>query len=339
MQTTDFDFTYPEELVATHPAPQPRIAYFNRAQNALKEITKNELFDLFSPGDAIVINDTQVLPRRITSSSGLEILFLDEIEPSVWTVLFPAKQIKDNESIALPGGVSAQLVARGLPQIIRVSEKISADYFEQFGELALPPYIQSARHQRKNLLEDKLWYQTAWAKVPGSSAAPTASLHFSKTDLESLKKRGVNLIELTLHVGLGTFLPVKTKNLLDHKMHAEKIYLPKLSADLLQSTQRSGRKIWALGTTATRAVESYGQNLLKFNEYSNCFEGNSDLFITPGYEFKFVNALLTNFHQPQSTLLALVSAFAGRERVLKTYQWAIENQFRLFSYGDLSVWE
>jgi S-adenosylmethionine:tRNA ribosyltransferase-isomerase len=186
--------------------------------------------------------------------------------------------------------------------------------------------------------EDREWYQTAWAEVEGSVAAPTASLHFSKGALDTLKARGILVEQITLHVGAGTFLPIKSGNLQDHVMHNEWSIVPKSVQDKILRARQNGNRIWALGTTATRALESWACGKLEISENGDAV-GSTDLFIYPGFEFKVVDGLLTNFHQPKSTLVALVSAFAGREIVLNAYKWAIENKFRLFSYGDLTLWK
>ncbi|MEE6251420.1 MAG: S-adenosylmethionine:tRNA ribosyltransferase-isomerase, partial [Bdellovibrionota bacterium] len=200
----------------------------------------------------------------------------------------------------------------------------------------LPPYIQKARADRHEKKEDESWYQTAWAEKEGSAAAPTASLHFKDYHLKALRERGVEILKLTLHVGLGTFLPVSTENLEDHIMHKEWIEIPKLSLERIKLAKERGNKVWALGTTVTRSLESYANQLLE--EQEDSYIGASDLFIYPPYTYKMVDVLLTNFHQPKTTLMALVAAFTDIDNLKKSYSWAIEKRFRLFSYGDLSVW-
>lgn len=338
MRTADFKYEYPEALIAIKPDANFRIMSASRLGESPIEISKSDLFAKFSPGDVLAINETRVVPRRVTSLNGLEILFLNSMTESlVWEVLFPARSVRDSDEILLPGGVSARLLERGLPQKLKLSALLTEEYFQEHAELALPPYIQKSRGERHNLPEEELWYQTAWAKNPGSHAAPTASLHFSKDDIQFLKSKGVQIAPLTLHVGIGTFLPIKSENLADHKMHFESAYLPKESVAMVSAAKSSGRLVWALGTTVARTLESWaGGHLqeLKDGDYS----GQTDLFIRPGYKFEVIDGLLTNFHQPQSTLIAMVSAFAGREKVLAAYEWAIAKKFRLFSYGDLTVW-
>ena len=213
---------------------------------------------------------------------------------------------------------------------VRITPKITEVDFERIAELPLPPYIQKARNERHNLFQDDKWYQTAWADKPGSFAAPTASLHFSKADLNHLKNKGVEVIELTLHVGLGTFLPVLTEDLNEHKMHSEVYQITEANWQKIKAAKSNNKGIWSLGTTTTRVLESVAR--------SEKLSGSTDILLQVGSEFKIVNRLLTNFHQPESTLLALVAGFFGLQAVKHNYSWAIENKFKLFSYGDLSVW-
>lgn len=336
LHTKLFDFTYPESLVATEPRLGFRTMWV-AGQAAPTELQPSEIIHIFKPGDLLVLNDTKVLKRRVTTPQGLEILFLESLPDNTWEVLFPARGVKDNVDFPLPGGLTAQLVERGLPQKIKVSGPLTESYFSEHGELALPPYIQKARGERHNRETENSIYQTAWAQKPGSYAAPTASLHFQNQDLEKFREVGVQTATLTLHVGLGTFLPVKTENLEEHKMHAEEIFIPRETIEKIVATKKAGGRVWALGTTVTRALESWARGKLSETSKGDV-AGASDLFITPGFQFEVVDALMTNFHQPKSTLLALVSAWAGRENVLSAYQWAIEKKFRLFSYGDLTIW-
>lgn len=335
MRREDLQFSYPETLIATVPKVDFRIAALDAADQP-EEISKDELLAWFAPGDVLVINDSKVELRRVFAAD-LEILFLKPVNETDWEVLFPARDYKVTDQIALPGGLTGTLKAKGLPQVLSLSEPIGEKYFAEFGEPALPPYIQKARDQRHALKDDRNWYQTDWAENPGSAAAPTASLHFSKADLQFLRDGGVNVMPVTLHVGLGTFLPVKTADLNDHQMHAEDVMVPAVTIAAIEAAKTSGKRVWALGTTALRAIEAAANGDFKQSADGGLF-GETRLFIQPGYEFKSVDGLLTNFHQPESTLLALVMAFAGREQVLRLYDWAIDKKFRLFSYGDLTVW-
>lgn len=333
----DLEFNYPSDLVAKVPSRPTRVAWVP-ARSDVTEITIPQLLnEAFVPGDLLVINDTQVIPARLFAMSGEEILFLQPegqvylTAPSKnWNVLFMARDHKEGDIIRLPAEVTARLSEKGLPQKLEISEPIGADYLTEHGEMALPPYVQYARGSRHSQNQDLEWYQTAWAERLGSVAAPTASLHFQNSDLEQLKARGVHVCKLTLHVGAGTFLPVRAEKLEEHLMHEESYALGEPLIQALMLTKAKGGRVWAMGTTVTRALETWAM--------TGRARGNTKLLIYPPYEFRVVNGLLTNFHQPQSTLLALVMAFAGVEKVKSVYNWAITNRLRLFSYGDLSVW-
>jgi S-adenosylmethionine:tRNA ribosyltransferase-isomerase len=363
MKISDLQFEYPESLVATQPQRPSRILWVE--QNQPQEISLPQLLEKIPSQDLLIINNTKVLKRRVFAGD-LEILFLgrpawteanktgaeggkaaahpganSEIASRVesrerWEVLFPSKKYKLGEEIQLPLGKSIQLVQKGRPQIVESNEPLGEDYFEKVAELPLPPYIQKARGERHAVEADESWYQTHWAKKPGSFAAPTASLHFQPQDFEVLKQKGVEIHELTLHVGLGTFLPVTAEDLDEHQMHAEWVEIPRQTWAAIQRAKSEDRKIWSLGTTATRALESAGQGKLKETEIG--LQGLTDILIQPGYQWKVVDRLLTNFHQPESTLLALVAGFSDLNTVKSVYQYAISRHFRLFSYGDLSVW-
>lgn len=335
MKLSDLEFTYPEELVGLSPQKPSRVMWVDE-QGLPSEISLESLLDKFNAGDVLVVNNTRVLKRRVFSGD-LEILFLKQKSATVWEVLFPSKKYKLGALIELPLGLTMELIEKGRPQTVRLSQEVSEDYFSKVAELPLPPYIQKARDQRHTQEQDENWYQTAWASQPGSFAAPTASLHFSSEDMQRLKARGVEIIELTLHVGLGTFLPVTVENLDDHDMHEEFVEISSHSWQGVQAAKAEGRKVWSLGTTSTRSLESAAAGMLK-PQADGSLSGFTKLLIQPGFEFKVVDVLLTNFHQPQSTLLALVSGFSSLERVKACYQWAIERKFRLFSYGDLSCW-
>jgi S-adenosylmethionine:tRNA ribosyltransferase-isomerase len=360
---SDIDFQYPEELVATERVPHSRVMWVASRPDAEPERSVSpagpielsggvdELLARIKSGDGLVVNDTRVLRRRVFTESGLEILFLNPISHSEsvgrvtdgegareWRVLCPATRWKPSVKQVLPGGIALELVERGKPQTVRASQALTDDYFERSGELPLPPYIQKARGERHQSAQDSRQYQTAWAARAGSLAAPTASLHFTNEQLDKLRARGVVVFKITLHVGIGTFLPVTVERLADHVMHAE---YAEISADVwrnITSVRERGGQIWAMGTTVVRTLESVPAGLLQPDSQGGYF-GETALFITPGFEFRVVDVLLTNFHQPRSTLIALVAAFAGLDRVKQAYAWAIERKFRLFSYGDLTAWQ
>lgn len=335
MKLTDLDFSYPEELIATAPVRPSRVMWVE-GELEPQEISLKDLLSRIPAGDVLVVNNTRVLKRRVFSGD-VEILFLKQLNATDWEVLFPSKKFKIGSVLELPLGTQMTLLQKGRPQTVRLNQEVGEDYFQKVAELPLPPYIQKAREQRHTVEADESWYQTAWNKTPGSFAAPTASLHFSADDIEGLKSRGVKVLEVTLHVGLGTFLPVTAEDLNDHDMHEEYVEISAATWAAVQAAKSEGRKIWSLGTTTSRSLESAAQGLL--GEMSDSgFSGFTKLLIQPGYQYKVVDCLMTNFHQPQSTLVALVAGFSSLNRVKACYQWAIERKFRLFSYGDLTVW-
>ena len=333
VKRADLNYDYPENLIATEPSRPTRVMLVNSSGDP-SEITVSELLHQIPAGDIFVINNTRVLKRRVFSKEDVEILFLDQLSENensnTWSVLFPAKKYTTGDVLNLPLGFQMTLIEKGRPQKVNITPKITQSDFDKMAEMPLPPYIQKARNDRHNTLDDEAWYQTAWAKTPGSFAAPTASLHFTEADILQLKNNGVHVVELTLHVGLGTFLPVLTEDLRDHKMHEEMYQISSENWNLIQSAKSENKGIWSLGTTSTRVLESVAR--------TGILSGSTDILLQQGSEFKIVNRLLTNFHQPESTLMALVSGFSNLETVKKNYRWAIEKKFKLFSYGDLSVW-
>ncbi len=336
MKPRELDFTYPEDLIATSPQKASRVMWVDLAHNRpAEETTITQLTSRMQANDIFVINETRVLRARVATQSGLEILFVRDLGEGRWEVLCPARRWS-TQGETLPCGERIFLEKSGLPQIIKTAAPVGLEYFEKYGDLPLPPYIQQKRGERKSRERDTQDYQTAWAKVMGSLAAPTASFHFKAQDIDRIKARGIDVVPLCLHVGLGTFLPVHAEDLNDHKMHAESVSISRETCQKILRAKKNGGRVWALGTTVTRALESWGHGLLP--ETESGFAGETDIFIKPGFEFKVIDVLMTNFHQPQSTLLALVAAFSNLETVLTCYQWAIEREFRLFSYGDLSVW-
>jgi len=304
------------------------------------EIDMSSLLAKISARDVVVVNDTKVSKRRIfakrNNGEEFEILFVRSKESLLWEVLCPSSRLKKDEVLYLTGDLTAEIVAKGVPQVLKLSQPIDEDYFYRNGEMPLPPYIQQVRSSRHCLDDDENWYQTIFAKVPGSQAAPTASLHFKPHHLETIKNTGALLKTVTLHVGLGTFLPVTAGNLTEHIMHSEEIEVPKDTWSALSRCKEEGGKVWAIGTTVLRSLESVAKGMLIESE--TAFRGSSDLFIYGNYNFETADYLVTNFHQPKSTLLALVCSFAGHKDTLAAYSWAIERKFRLFSYGDMTVW-
>lgn len=344
MKLTELDFEYPEDLVATERVVPSRTMLARVAADGSvepREITREELLALFGPGDLWIVNETLVLKRRVFTAQGLEILFirdLNSVEGAAtdWEVLCPSSRWKNGTKQTV-GSVEFELIERGRPQKLRSSVPLREDFFEEFGELPLPPYIQKARGERHTRGEDEREYQSIWAKNGGSLAAPTASFHFDDAFVESLRSRGVETAKVTLHVGLGTFLPVTVENLEDHVMHEEAAEVPRETREKIAQVKAAGGRVIAVGTTVTRTLEAMARGDFRETE-CGALRGATSLLISPGYDWKIVDVLLTNFHQPKSTLLALVSAFASLSGVRAAYRWAIEKRFRLFSYGDLSVW-
>ncbi len=353
MLVSELEFEYPDSLVAMEPQEPCRVMFLggHLDSESPREMSFSSLLALPAPGDVVVVNNTRVLKRRLFGvNDQQEILFLksfvNDLTNSVqWQVLFPSRKLKLEDEILLPEQVKMKLIKKGRPQVVELTPNVDESYFERHGEIPLPPYIQKARSQRHTQESDSHWYQTEYSKFPGSLAAPTAGLHFQKANLEFLKSRGIQVHEITLHVGLGTFLPVTASDLSDHSMHEEWVEISEETWNAIQLARSKGHKIWSVGTTVTRALESQALGLFEGlsspaekSKSSQSYLGPTKLLIQPPYDFKVVDVLLTNFHQPASTLLALVAAFAGLDKVKTSYQWAIKNKFRLFSYGDLSVW-
>lgn len=337
LTTEDFDFELPEELIAQTPLSDrssSRLLVVGRETGKFEDKHFYNIIDELAPGDALVMNDTRVLPARIygekqETGAHLEILLLNNIEGDTWeTLIKPAKRAKVGTKITFGDGRLEAVVEEELDhggRIIRFQYKgIFLEILESLGEMPLPPYI-------KERLEDPDRYQTVYAKENGSAAAPTAGLHFTPELLEQIAAKGVKLVYLTLHVGLGTFRPVSVDNIADHEMHSEFYRLTEEAAAQLNEVRANGGKIVAVGTTSIRTLETIGT---KFDGQIKADSGWTSIFITPGYQFKIVEAFSTNFHLPKSTLVMLVSAFAGRDLTLSAYQHAIDERYRFFSFGD-----
>ncbi len=337
LTTEDFDFELPEELIAQTPLSDrssSRLLVVDRESGAMEDKHFYDIIDELAPGDALVMNDTRVLPARIygekiETGAHLEILLLNNIEGDSWeTLIKPAKRAKVGTKITFGDGRLEAVVEKELEhggRIIRFSyDGIFLEILESLGEMPLPPYI-------KERLEDPDRYQTVYAKENGSAAAPTAGLHFTPELLKKIADKGVKLVYLTLHVGLGTFRPVSVDNIADHEMHSEFYRLTEEAAAQLNDVRANGGKIVAVGTTSIRTLETIGT---KFDGEIKADSGWTRIFITPGYQFKVVQAFSTNFHLPKSTLVMLVSAFAGRDLTLEAYQHAIDERYRFFSFGD-----
>lgn len=337
MNTNDFDFYLPEELIAQTPLEKrdaSKLLVVNRQTEKMQDRHFYSIIDMLEPGDSLVMNDTRVLPARLygqkeETGGHVELLLLKNTSGDEWEVLAkPAKRLRVGTRVSFGDGRLSAIVTEELThggRIVRFDyQGIFLEVLESLGEMPLPPYI----HEK---LADRERYQTVYAKESGSAAAPTAGLHFTKELLEKIQAKGVHLVYLTLHVGLGTFRPVSVDNLDEHEMHSEFYQLSEEAAATLRSVKENGGRIIAVGTTSIRTLETIGS---KFDGQIQADSGWTNIFIKPGYEWKVVDAFSTNFHLPKSTLVMLVSAFAGRELVLDAYQHAIQERYRFFSFGD-----
>ena len=337
MNTADFDFHLPEELIAQTPLEKrdsSRLLIVDRETGQFSDQHFDNIIDQLEPGDALVMNNTRVLPARLygtkpETGGHVELLLLKNTQGDFWEVLAkPAKRLRVGARVSFGDGRLTATVTEELEhggRIVRFDyQGIFLEVLESLGEMPLPPYI----HEK---LEDRERYQTVYAKENGSAAAPTAGLHFTEELLDKIAAKGVKLVYLTLHVGLGTFRPVSVDNLEEHEMHSEFYSLSEEAAETLRQVKASGHRIIAVGTTSIRTLETIGS---KFNGQIQADSGWTNIFIKPGYQWKIVDAFSTNFHLPKSTLVMLVSAFAGRQLTLQAYEHAIAERYRFFSFGD-----
>ena len=337
MNTKDFDFDLPEELIAQTPLEvrdASRLLILDRKKRTLTDSHFDSILDQLQPGDALVMNNTRVLPARLygqkpDTHGHVELLLLKNTQGDQWEVLAkPAKRLRVGAKVEFGDGRLLATVVDELEHGGRIVEfsydGIFLEVLESLGEMPLPPYI----HEK---LEDRERYQTVYAKENGSAAAPTAGLHFTEDLLQKIEDKGVHLVYLTLHVGLGTFRPVSVDNLDEHEMHSEYYQFSQEAADTLNQVKAKGGRVVAVGTTSIRTLETIGN---KFDGQLKADAGWTNIFIKPGYEFKVVDAFSTNFHLPKSTLVMLVAAFAGRDFVLEAYRHAVEERYRFFSFGD-----
>ena len=337
MNTADFDFHLPEELIAQTPLEKrdsSRLLIVDRKTGQFSDQHFDNIIDQLEPGDALVMNNTRVLPARLygtkpETGGHVELLLLKNTQGDFWEVLAkPAKRLRVGAHVSFGDGRLTATVTEELEhggRIVRFDyQGIFLEVLESLGEMPLPPYI----HEK---LEDRERYQTVYAKENGSAAAPTAGLHFTEELLDKIAAKGVKLVYLTLHVGLGTFRPVSVDNLEEHEMHSEFYTLSKEAAEILRQVKASGHRVVAVGTTSIRTLETIGS---KFDGQIQADSGWTNIFIKPGYQWKIVDAFSTNFHLPKSTLVMLVSAFAGRQLTLQAYEHAIAERYRFFSFGD-----
>ena len=335
MDVKDFDYDLPEELIAQDPLDRSssRLMVLDKKTGEVSHHIFKEIIKYLRPGDCLVLNNTKVIPARLYgvkegTMAKIEILLLKRKQNDVWeTLVKPGKKAKPGTKIIFGDGILTgeviDVVDDGNRLIQFSYDGIFEEILDKLGQMPLPPYIT---HQ----LKDKNRYQTVYAKYDGSAAAPTAGLHFTKELLNEVKEKGVDIAEVTLHVGLGTFRPVKVDNVLDHHMHSEFYMVSQEAADKINNAKKNGGRIISVGTTSTRTLESAADENGMLHECS----GWTDIFIYPGYKFKVIDCLITNFHLPQSTLVMLVSALAGREHILSAYKKAVEEKYRFFSFGD-----
>lgn len=336
MKLEEFDYYLPEELIAQTPLEKrdsSRLLVLDKKTKKYEDKHFYDIIDYLEEGDTLVLNDTKVLPARLIgekedTKAVIEVLLLKNTEKDTWECLVkPARRIKVGTTVIFGNGKLKAKCIKEADEGIRYFEfsysGIFLEVLEELGTMPLPPYI----HEK---LKDQSRYQTVYAKEVGSAAAPTAGLHFTKELLDKISAKGINIAYITLHVGLGTFRPVNVEKIEEHKMHSEYYHMSKDVADLLNKTKKSKKSIIAVGTTSTRTLETI---MTKYGEFKEC-SGWTDIFIYPGYEFKGIDALITNFHLPKSTLIMLVSALAGREAILKAYTHAVNEKYRFFSFGD-----
>lgn len=335
MKTSDFDYYLPEELIAqtpVEPRDSSRLLVYDRKDESIKHKIFRDICDVLQKGDLLVVNDTKVLPARIygeTEHGGkVEILLLKRRSINEWeTLVKPGRKAKKGAIWKISDELKAEIIdttdAEGGRVVRFIYDGVFEDILSRVGEMPLPPYI----HEK---LKDQSRYQTVYCKTDGSAAAPTAGLHFTPELIQKLKDKGVEFANVLLHVGLGTFRPVKADEITEHRMHTEFYKIDEENAEKINKAKREGRRVIAVGTTSVRTLESVADENGMVRECS----GDTSIFIYPGYKFKCVDGLITNFHLPKSTLIMLVSAFAGREQTLKVYETAVRERYRFFSFGD-----
>lgn len=336
VKTDDFDYYLPEELIAQTPIAKrdnSKLMILDRQTGEIKHEIFHNIINYLNPSDVLVLNDTKVMPARIIgqkedTQAVIELLLLKNLEDDCWECLAkPAKRVKVGSTISFGNGKLKALCSEVKDEGIRIIkfsyEGIFYEILDELGSMPLPPYIREK-------LDDKDRYQTVYAKNIGSSAAPTAGLHFTKELLSEIEKKGIKICYITLHVGLGTFRPVNVEDVTKHKMHSEFYSMSSEVAKILNDAKREGRRIVSVGTTTTRTLETI---MTKYNQFRET-SGWTDIFIYPGYQFKAIDAQITNFHLPKSTLIMLVSAFASKEIILNAYNEAVKNHYRFFSFGD-----
>lgn len=336
MKLSDFSYNLPEELIAQDPLlkrSDSRLMVLNREDGSVEHKHFHDIIDYLNPGDCLVVNETKVLPARLIgvkedTGASIEVLLLKRVDDKVWeTLVKPGKKARPGAKISFGGGrligEVTDIVEEGNRLIRFCYDGIFEEVLDELGQMPLPPYIT-------HTLADKNRYQTVYAKNSGSAAAPTAGLHFTPELLKQIEEKGIRIARVTLHVGLGTFRPVKTDNIYEHHMHSEFYMIDETAADVINTTKKNGGKVVSVGTTSTRTLETAADE----NGFVKPCSGWTDIFIYPGYKFKVVDRLITNFHLPESTLLMLVSALYDREKILEAYEIAVREKYRFFSFGD-----
>ena len=336
MKIDEFDYELPKELIAQHPSEkrdEARLLVLNRKDKSIEHKIFKDVIEYLNPGDCLVINNTKVIPARLygikeDTKVPVEFLLLNRIENDIWEVMVkPGRRLKTGAEVVFGDGI---LTAKILEVLENGNRKVEFKYsgifneiLEQIGLMPLPPYITEK-------LKDKSRYQTVYAKYEGSAAAPTAGLHFTDELLEKIEKKGIVIAKVTLHVGIGTFRPVKVENIEEHQMHSEHYYIKEEDAEKINNARKNGKRIIACGTTSCRVLETVADEKGMVRQT----EGDTSIFIYPGYKYKCVDCLITNFHLPKSTLVMLVSALAGKEFIMDAYKIAVEEKYKFFSFGD-----
>jgi S-adenosylmethionine:tRNA ribosyltransferase-isomerase len=335
VQTSDFDYDLPKEFIAQRPAnprDSSRLLVFHRESNQIEHRIFHDIIEYLNPEDVLVLNETKVIParlraRKIPTGGSVEVLLLRRTDSQTWVALVGGKNIRPKQRIQILGGPHAEII-KDLGEsrrLVRFDEPISG-LLDGIGEMPTPPYIHSP-------LQNPNEYQTVFAEIPGSSAAPTAGLHFTPTLLEAVHEKGIQIVKILLHIGLDTFAPVTSNDPIDHSIHTEWCQVTPEAASTINSANQKGGRVIAVGTTTVRTLETAALKAEE-GERVGVFEGDTDLYILPGYRFRVIDAMITNFHLPRSTLLMLVSAFAGRKRVLALYRKAMKANYRFYSFGD-----
>lgn len=339
MKVSDFNYELPEELIAQHPydkRDEARLMVLDKKNKEIKHKVFKNIIDYLNPGDCLVINNTKVIPARLygkkDTGANVEFLLLKRIENDTWEAMVrPGNKLRPGSKVIFGDGILKATVLEvlegGNRKVEFEYEGIFNEILDQIGLMPLPPYITEATR------EDNEKYQTVYAKYDGSAAAPTAGLHFTEELLEKIREKGVEIANVTLHVGIGTFRPVKVENVEEHEMHSEHYYIKKEDAEKINNAKKNGHKVVAVGTTSCRVLESVADN----NGFVKEIEGDTSIFIYPGYKFKCIDCLITNFHLPESTLIMLVSSLAGKDFILEAYNEAVKEKYKFFSFGDAMI--